>query len=228
MGLGPVGVFGARVCGCTTRGLGRGRCSAVVAPWAGKPRAQRRRLWLNTGENLELEDLVGLADWGNLSEGFRTNMGIQNLWAERVLEVVFRDAKGRELGRRQVRLRALEGLRSFRPLSAFRPQGVELASAVVRLVGAKPRFHLRLTGGQPRGRRQHHPRLQAALVRHSALRRGLLPGGRISRPVYSGARNVSFQPGAPSSITSPEAKRLSTIRCPLTNTPLLEPKSRMV
>ncbi len=156
---------------------------------------KERRLWLNTGESLEFDDvvwqlfgeegfgslravsvanevvvqartynasgegsygqeiapgrgdwrggegwLVGLADSGNLSEGFRTNVGIQNLWVEPVVvEVVFRDAQGQELGRRQGRLRAFEGVQWFRPLLAFRPQGVELASAVVRLVEGQGR-----------------------------------------------------------------------------------------
>lgn len=78
--------------------------------------------------------IPGLADSGSLQEGFRTNLGVQNLWVEPVeVEVVFRDQNGEELARLRRVLRAFEGYQWFRPLAQHAP--AENVSAVVRIVG---------------------------------------------------------------------------------------------
>lgn len=79
--------------------------------------------------------LAGLSESPNLAEGFRTNVGVQNLWVDEVLvEVVFRDKEGQELGRKQKRLGAFEGFQLYRPLLEWRPEGLPLASALVRVI----------------------------------------------------------------------------------------------
>lgn len=79
--------------------------------------------------------LAGLSESPSLAEGFRTNVGVQNLWVDEVVvELVFRDEQGQELGRKQKRLAAFEGFQLYRPLLEWRPEGVAVASALVRVV----------------------------------------------------------------------------------------------
>jgi len=79
--------------------------------------------------------LVGLEETDSWSEGFRTNVGVQNLWLEPVtVEVVFRDREGQELGRRRVELGPFAGVQWFRPLAEYAPEGIRDASALVRIV----------------------------------------------------------------------------------------------
>lgn len=91
-------------------------------------------------QNEEEMWLVGLADSGNDTDGFRTNVGVQNLWRnEAEVEVVWMGADGQELGRRQVRLRAFEGVQWFRPLRELGLGPVENVTAVVRLLSGETR-----------------------------------------------------------------------------------------
>lgn len=86
-------------------------------------------------QNEEEMWLVGLADSGNDANGFRTNVGLQNLWRnEAEVEVVWMGANGRELGRRQVHLRAFEGVQWFRPLRELGLGPLEGVTAVVRVL----------------------------------------------------------------------------------------------
>lgn len=79
--------------------------------------------------------LVGLADSGSDTEGFRTNVGLQNLWRnEAEVEVVWMGAQGQELGRKQVHLRAFEGVQWFRPLRELGLGPLEGVTAVVRVL----------------------------------------------------------------------------------------------
>ena len=78
--------------------------------------------------------LVGLADSGGAG-GFRTNVGVQNLWVGEVeVEVRFFGADGQELGKLSKVLGPFEGYQWFRPLRQLVPSGVEKVSAVVRIV----------------------------------------------------------------------------------------------
>lgn len=79
--------------------------------------------------------LSGLSESPSLASGFRSNVGIQNLWEETVeVEVVFFDAEGRQLGKLEKRLGPFEGVQWFRPLSQLVPGGAEGVSAVVRIL----------------------------------------------------------------------------------------------
>lgn len=91
-------------------------------------------------QNEEEMWLVGLADSGNDTDGFRTNVGVQNLWRnEAEVEVVWMGADGQEVGRRQVHLRAFEGVQWFRPLRELGLGPVENVTAVVRLLSGETR-----------------------------------------------------------------------------------------
>lgn len=84
--------------------------------------------------------LVGLADSGSDTNGFRTNVGLQNLWRnEADVEVVWMGADGQELGRRQFHLRAFEGVQWFRPLRELGLGPLEGVTAVVRLLSGETR-----------------------------------------------------------------------------------------
>ncbi|MGC8917041.1 MAG: hypothetical protein ACP5NF_08690 [Thermoanaerobaculum sp.] len=102
-----------------------GSLGQEIAPW----------LWEDGLAKGEEGLLLGLEDSGNLREGFRTNVGVQNLWVEPVVvEVVFLDSMGKELGRKRAELGAFEGLQWFRPLLEMGKAPQEGASALVRLV----------------------------------------------------------------------------------------------
>jgi|GEM_PF-1956187 len=78
--------------------------------------------------------LVGLADSGGAG-GFRTNVGVQNLWVGEVeVEVRFFAADGKELGKLTKVLGPFEGVQWHRPLQQLVPSGVEKVSAVVRII----------------------------------------------------------------------------------------------
>ncbi len=84
--------------------------------------------------------LVGLADSGNDTNGFRSNVGLQNLWRnEAEVEVVWMGAEGQELGRNQVHLRAFEGVQWFRPLRELGLGPLEGVTAVVRVLSGDTR-----------------------------------------------------------------------------------------
>ncbi|MGC8917488.1 MAG: hypothetical protein ACP5NF_10990 [Thermoanaerobaculum sp.] len=76
--------------------------------------------------------LVGLEESGDLRSGYRTNVGVQNLWSEAV-EVEVRFFAGRqEILKLTKVLGPFEGVQWFRPLAGRGP--VEKAYAVVRIV----------------------------------------------------------------------------------------------
>jgi hypothetical protein len=124
--VGPAVVASAR----TSNEAPLGTFGQAVAPWR----------W-DDGLGSDYEGwLVGLADSADAGVGFRTNVALQNLWMATVeVEVVFRDAAGQELGRRQTTLRGFEGVQWFRPLAEFAPGGVTAASALVRVVSGDGR-----------------------------------------------------------------------------------------
>ena len=116
--VGPAVVASARTYNDTSTGtLGQ-----EIAPWR----------WDDGIGKDEEGWLAGLSDSGDLATGFRTNVGVQNLWVNEVeVEVVFRDALARELGRRRALLKAFEGVQWYRPLKDA-PAGT--ASALVRIL----------------------------------------------------------------------------------------------
>jgi hypothetical protein len=109
------------------------------------------KAWLEGSEPVPLDEtvdlreeeiwVVGLEDSARDDAGFRTNFGIQNLWVEPAeVEVVWLASDGRELGRRQVRLGALEGVQWFRPLRELGQGPLSGVTALVRLFSPNTRI----------------------------------------------------------------------------------------
>jgi len=116
--VGPAVVASAR----TYNDTADGTLGQEIAPWR----------WDDGIGKDEEGWLAGLSDSGDLASGFRTNVGVQNLWVNEVeVEVVFRDAQARELGHRRALLKAFEGVQWYRPLKDS-PAGI--ASALVRIL----------------------------------------------------------------------------------------------
>jgi hypothetical protein len=124
--VGPGVVVQAR----TYNDTGAGSFGQGIAPWR----------W-EEGIGVEEEGwLVGLEEHRSLSSGFRTNVGVQNLWVEPVVvEVVFRDKQGQELGRKRAELGPFGGVQWFRPLAEFGVEDMEETSALVRIVEGNSR-----------------------------------------------------------------------------------------
>jgi hypothetical protein len=109
------------------------------------------KAWLEGSEPVPLDEtvdlreeeiwVVGLEDSARDDAGFRTNFGIQNLWVEPAeVEVVWLASDGRELGRRQVRLGAFEGVQWFRPLRELGQGPLSGVTALVRLFSPNTRI----------------------------------------------------------------------------------------